>query len=45
MTSVLKILLHKGEEEMACLLTAYYEVALEPEMMIEAIKKDQYSWL
>ena len=40
MTNVLKVLLHKNEESLACLLTGFYEGALEEDMMLSAIEKN-----
>lgn len=45
MTNVLKIALSKDEEKIACIITAYYEIALEEEMIVRAISKENYQWL
>ena len=45
MTNVLKIALSKNEEKLACIITAYYEVALEEEMIIRALTESNYEWL
>ena len=45
MTNVLKIALQKEEEKLACIITAYYEVALEEEMIIRALTSENYEWL
>ena len=45
MTNVLKIALTKDEEKIACIITAYYEVALEEEMIIRALANSNYEWL
>jgi len=37
MTNVLKIAQQKGEEKLACIIIAYYEVVLEEEMIFRAI--------
>ena len=42
MTHVLKQALQKDEEVVACILTAYYDVALTEEMLIEALAKTKY---
>ena len=45
MSNILKVLLFsskeggKGEEALACLLTAYYEISLDQEMIYQAIDK------
>ena len=38
MTNILKILLFKGEEKLACILTAYYELAIDDDMIFRAIE-------
>jgi hypothetical protein len=45
MTNVLKIALQKEEEKLACIITAYYEIALEEEMIIRALSSPSYRWL
>jgi hypothetical protein len=45
MTNVLKIALQKEEEKIACIITAYYEISLQEEMLIRALQNDNYSWL
>ena len=45
MTNVLKICLKKEEEMLACVITAYYEVIVELEMVIRALSEDNYKWL
>ena len=45
MTNVLKIALQKDEEKLACIITAYYEIALEEEMIVRAIALGNYKWL
>jgi hypothetical protein len=45
MTNVLKIALQKEEEKLACIITAYYEVTLEEEMIIRALTSENYQWL
>jgi len=37
-TNILKILLHKEEEKLGCLLTGYYELAVDEEMVIRAVE-------
>ena len=41
-TNVLKIALQKEEEKIACIITAYYEIAIEEEMIAKAIANDYY---
>lgn len=45
MTNVLKIALQKDEEKISCIITAYYEVSLEEEMIIRALANYNYHWL
>jgi len=45
MANILKILLYRGEEKLACLLTAYYEISLDEEMIFTAVENKQYAWL
>jgi hypothetical protein len=45
MTNVLKIALQLEEEALACLITAYYEVNVEQEMIIKALSMDNFQWL
>jgi len=42
MTNVLKIALQKEEERLACVITAYYEVTVEQEMIIKALSMDNF---
>lgn len=45
MAGVLKILLFKKEEDLACMLTAFYDLDLDETMYNLAIRKGQYKWL
>lgn len=45
MTNILKIALQKEEEKIACVITAYYEIDLQEEMIIRAITNNNYQWL
>eukprot|EP00347_Sterkiella_histriomuscorum_P022855 403336899 len=45
MTNILKILLFKQEEKLACMLTAYYELAIDDDMIFRAIENMHYHWL
>lgn len=45
MSNILKIALQKEEEMLACIITAYYEVVIEQEMLIKALSTDNYTWL
>jgi hypothetical protein len=45
MTNILKIALQKEEEMLACIITAYYEVIIEQEMLIKALSMDNFRWL
>jgi hypothetical protein len=44
-SNILKILLFREEEKLACFLTAYYEIHLFEEMILCAIDKGHYLWL
>ena len=37
MATIIRILLHRDEEKLACLLTAYYEIELRQDMIEKAI--------
>ncbi len=45
MTNILKISLQKEEERIACMVTAYYEINLDEDMLIQALATEQYEWL
>ena len=45
MTNVLKIALYKDEEKLACIITAYYEINLEEEMIVKEIHAESFKWL
>ena len=45
MATIVRVLLYKGEEKLACLLTAYYEIEFKKEMITSAIEKDHLEWL
>jgi hypothetical protein len=45
LTNILKIILFKGEDKLACVLTAFYEITLEEDMVFRAIEHSQYTWL
>jgi hypothetical protein len=45
LTNILKIALSKDEERVACMITAYYEINLDEEMLITALATEQYEWL
>jgi len=45
MANIVKILLFRGEEKLACLLTAYFEVALDMEMFKCAVENRFFEWL
>jgi hypothetical protein len=42
MTNILKIALLNEEEKLACIIVAYYEIALEEEMIVRAISNSNY---
>jgi hypothetical protein len=37
MATIIKILLYRGEVALACVLTAYYEISLDEDMIFSAI--------
>mmetsp|Transcript_13249 Transcript_13249/g.20707 ORF Transcript_13249/g.20707 Transcript_13249/m.20707 type:complete len:228 (+) Transcript_13249:970-1653(+) len=45
MANILKILLYREEEGLACFLTAFYEVSLDEIMIKQAIENDHFVWL
>ena len=45
MANIIKILLFRKEEPLACLLTAYFELALDREMFRAALGSKNYTWL
>ena len=45
MTNVLKIALQKEEEKLSCVITAYYEIAIEEDMVVRALDLHNYEWL
>jgi hypothetical protein len=45
MANIIKILLFRGEQSLACLLTAYYEISLDEDMLFSAIDYSQFEWL
>ena len=45
MSTIVKILLYKEEEDLACLLTAYYELSLDTESYLYAIEGNNFKWL
>lgn len=45
MTDILKIILFKNDEKLACLLTAFYEIAIDDDMLFRALEKNNFIWL
>jgi len=45
MTNILKIALHKEEEKLACILTAYYNIQIKEEMIGRALVNENFEWL
>ena len=45
MGNIIRILLYRDEEKLACYLTAYYEVTLDLNMYIDALKNNHFEWL
>ena len=44
-SNIVKILLFRDEEKLACLLTAYYELHVSKEMILCAIDNNNFQWL
>ena len=45
MANIVKMLLYRSEISLACTLTAYYEVALDEEMIFSAFEHKHFEWL
>jgi len=45
MANIVKILLFKKEEKLACLLTAYYELSLDEDSYYQAVDNKNFQWL
>lgn len=45
MGNIIKILLSKNEEPLACYLTGFYEIYIDTTMLENAIRKNHYVWL
>ncbi len=45
MADIVKILLHKKEQKLACLLTAYYELCLDENSFYESVFNMNFEWL
>ena len=45
MAKIVEILLYRQEEQLACLLTAYYELNLQSANLKTAVKEKQFKWL
>lgn len=45
MANIIKILLYKKEENLACLLTAYYEISIEDTYYYTAVENKNFKWL
>ena len=45
MGNIIKILLYKNEEALACYLTAFYEIYIDQNMLEKAIMNNHYVWL
>lgn len=45
MQNIIKILLFKDEEKVACILTAFYELSLDEDMIFKAIENRHMAWL
>ena len=45
MANIIKVLLCKNEEKLACLLTSYYELSLDEESYYQAVEGKKFGWL
>lgn len=45
MANIIRILLFRGEEDLACYLTAFYEITLDSSIIKLAVHKKNYRWL
>ena len=45
MANIIKILLYKEEEPLACYLTAFYKLTIDKDMLQSAIANNNYDWL
>ena len=45
MATIIKILLYRKENKLACLLTSMYEISIDSEMFAAAIKYGKWEWL
>lgn len=45
MANIIRILLYKKEEKLACYLTAFYEISLDEELLQSAVNNGYYEWL
>lgn len=45
MTNILRLTLQKNEDKLACIIIAYYEVALDELMLANALANNKYEWL
>ena len=44
-SKIIRILLHRGEIDLACYLTAFYEIYIEEDLVKMAIRRGWYKWL
>jgi len=45
MANLVKILMYRKEMDLACYLTVFYQIAIDEEMVKNAIEMKQFSWL
>lgn len=45
MANIIRILLSRDEEDLACYLTAFYEITLDDKIVRRAVKNSNYKWL
>lgn len=45
MSNIVSILLFRGEEKLACYLTAFYKISPDIKLFEKAVIRGQYEWL
>ena len=45
MANIVKVMLFKEEEKLACLLTSYYEMSLDEDSFYQAVDNKSFTWL
>ena len=45
MADIIRLLLYREEEDLACYLTAFYEIMLQEDIIDRAVKTSKFNWL